>query len=79
MVAANPTATPLATGLSGIPFTNADVLKLKDAGISEQLIIDKIKTSPGNYQLESSNLIELKAAGLSDAVISAMMAASKQL
>jgi hypothetical protein len=31
--------------LSGSPLTNADVLKLKSAGLSDQFIIDKIKAS----------------------------------
>lgn len=70
--------TPPPTGASGTPLTNADVLKLKDAGLGDQLIVDKIKASSANYRLEATNLIELKTAGLSDALISAMLEASKR-
>jgi hypothetical protein len=61
----------------GTPLTNADVLKLKEAGLSEQVIIDKITASLANFKLETDDLVELKKAGLSDAVISAMLASSK--
>ncbi len=60
----------------GTPVTNADVLKLKDAGLGDQLIIDKINASPSAYNLDASDLVNLKRAGLSDAVIGAMIQAS---
>jgi hypothetical protein len=79
-----PTATPLssaaptsANSLKGTPLTNTDVLKLIEAGLSEQVIIDKIGTSPTSFKLETDDLVELKKAGLSDALISAMLTASK--
>jgi hypothetical protein len=56
---------------SGI--TNADVLALKDAGFSEDLIISKIKSSRCAFKMETSDMIELKKAGLSDRVIGIMM------
>ncbi len=59
--------------VSGTPLTNTDILKLKEAGLTEQLIIQKIKSSPANYQLEAGDLIDLKHAGLSDQIISAML------
>jgi hypothetical protein len=72
------TAAPApANALKGTALTNADVLKLKEAGLSEQVIIDKIAASPANYKIDTDDLIELKKVGLSDAVISAMLAASK--
>lgn len=55
-------------------MTNQDVLELKKAGFSEELIIAKIKSSKAAFQLETSDMIELKKAGLSDKVIAAMMA-----
>ena len=60
---------------SGTALTNADVLKLKNVGLGDQLIIEKIKASPANYHLDTSDIIELKHAGLSDAVIGAMLEA----
>jgi hypothetical protein len=35
----------------------------------------KIKSSPGTYNLATADLVKLKTAGLSDAVIGAMLAA----
>jgi hypothetical protein len=59
-------------------LTNGDVLKLKQAGFSEELILARVKTSPGDYQLGTDALMDLRKAGLSDAVLGAMMAAPKQ-
>jgi hypothetical protein len=61
----------------GPALTNADVLKLKKAGLGDQLVIDKIRASRADYKLETADLIELKQSGLSDAVIGAMIEASK--
>lgn len=63
---------------SGTPLTNADVIKLKGAGLSDNLIVDKIKSTPANFRLDTSDLVELKQAGLSDALISAMIQASQR-
>jgi hypothetical protein len=63
---------------AGAALTNADVLKLKDAGLSEQIIIDKINASPSRFHLETDDLVQLKQAGLSDGIIGAMIHASKR-
>lgn len=55
-------------------MTNSDVLDLKRAGFSDDLIIAKIKSSAAAFELETSDMIQLKKAGLSDKVIGAMMA-----
>lgn len=55
-------------------MSNNDVLELKRAGFSDDLIISKIKSSPAAFRMETSDMIELKKAGLSDKVIAAMMA-----
>ena len=60
----------------GPAIGNADILKLKEAGLSEQLIIEKVKVSRAEYQLGTDDLVELKRAGISDDVIGAMLAAS---
>ena len=54
-------------------LTNADVLKLKAAGFSDDLIIDKINNAPSAFSLEFDDLVELHGAGISDEVIKAMM------
>ena len=64
--------------LSGATLTNADVLKLKTAGLGDLIIIQRIKMSRGNYRLDPDDLSGLKKAGLSEAVISAMMTAAVQ-
>jgi hypothetical protein len=75
------TATLLAVAapraVSGTPLTNADVLKLQAAGLTERLIIDKIKASPASFTLDTNDIVELKMAGLSDAIIGAMIQAQR--
>jgi len=55
--------------------SNADVIKLTKAGLGEPLIIQSIEqaTEP-TFDLSPDALVDLKTAGVSDAVISAMMA-----
>ncbi len=72
-VAATPRPAPAARG----GFSNSDVLDLKRAGFSDDLIITKIQGSTCSFSLETSDMIELKKAGLSDKVITAMMAKMK--
>ena len=73
-----PLETRAATKSGGTLLTNADIIKLKDAGFGEQLIIDKIKNSSGDYRLDTDDLLALKKAGISDTVMSAMMQAGKK-
>lgn len=54
-------------------LTNADILKMSAAGLPEQLIIEKIDSSSSAFQLDTDSLAGLKKAGVSDAVIAAMM------
>ena len=73
-----PSPGPSASGNSpsartGKPLTNEDILSLKAAGFSDELLISKIKGSPGAFTLETNDLLMLKKAGLSDAVIGAMV------
>jgi hypothetical protein len=62
---------PAPAPASGI--TNADILNLKAAGFSDELIISKIKSSKCAFRLDTSDMIELKKAGLSERVIGVMM------
>ena len=68
-------STSSAPVLAGKALTNDDVLTLKHAGLGDVLIIEKIRSSPGHYNLETSDLVVLKQAGISDPVISAMIQA----
>jgi len=63
---------------AGAALTNADVVKLKEAGLSEQAIIDKIKASPAQFHLDTDDILQLKHAGLSDGIISAMIHAAQR-
>ncbi len=54
-------------------LTNADVIKLKVAGFGDDLIIDKINNSPAAFRLELDDIVVLHKAGISDAIIQAMM------
>jgi antitoxin (DNA-binding transcriptional repressor) of toxin-antitoxin stability system len=60
---------------AGRPMTNEDVLTLKGAGFGEEFIITKIKASTSGFSLDTPDLVKLKQAGLSDAVIGAMVQA----
>ena len=64
-----------ANSVAGAALTNEDVLKLKQAGLSDQLIVEKIKGSPGKFKLEPDDLIALKNAGVSESIIAAMLQA----
>jgi hypothetical protein len=71
-------AAPPATKLTGTALTNADVIALKAADMADQVVIDKIHSSPANFKLETADLVELKKAAISDAVISAMLETARR-
>ena len=54
-------------------LTNDSVIKLLKAGLSEELIVTTINSSPGNYDTSVNSLIALKKAGAGDKVVSAMI------
>jgi hypothetical protein len=54
-------------------LTNDSVIKLLKAGLSEELIVTTINSSPGNYDTSVNSLIALKKAGAGDKVLSAMI------
>jgi len=56
-----------------VSITNEDVIKLKEAGFGDELIIDKIANTPAAFRLEFDDLVALRKTGISDAVIQAMM------
>jgi hypothetical protein len=57
-------------------FSNSDVLKMVEAKLADDLIVSKIKSSPGDFDTSIDGILKLKAAGASDAVIHAMVDAS---
>jgi hypothetical protein len=54
-------------------MTNDSVIKLVKAGLSEELVLTTINSSPGKYDTSASALIELKEAGAGDKVVAAMI------
>ena len=63
-------AQPHATGL-----TNADIVALKQAGFSDDVVLAKISASPAAYTLAPTDMVALKKSGVSERVITAMVAA----
>jgi hypothetical protein len=54
-------------------LTNDSVIKLLKAGLSEELVVTTINSSPGKYDTSVNALIALKKAGAADKVVSAMI------
>ena len=54
-------------------MSNDSVFKLIKAGLSEDLIVSTINSSPGQYDTSASALIALKKAGAGDKVVAAMI------
>lgn len=54
-------------------LTNSEIILMTKAGLSQELIIGKIKDSTGKYDVSTQSLIDLKKAGVSDEVIALMM------
>ena len=54
-------------------LTNESVIKLLKAGLSDELVVTTINSSPGNYDTSVNALIALKKAGAGDKVVSAMI------
>jgi len=60
-------------------LNNASVIELVHAGLGNDAIIAKIKTSDGKYDLNTDDLIALKNAGVSSDVIAAMISGPVKL
>ena len=55
------------------PLSNETVLKLVKAGIGEETIVGMVNQQPGKYSLSAEDVVALKAGGVSDKVIAAMI------
>lgn len=55
------------------PMTNDSIKKMVKAGLSDDIVISTIKSQPAKYSTTPDDLIALKAAGVSDRVISALV------
>jgi hypothetical protein len=54
-------------------LTNADIVQMQKAGLSEEIVLSKIGTSPTNFATDTQDLIQLKEAGVNDNIIHAMV------
>ena len=54
--------------------TNDSVIKMVKAGMSDSIVISTINSQPAQFSLSANDLIALKQAGVSDAVMAAMIA-----
>ena len=59
------------------PMTVEDVIKLSKAGLSDDLIIQQIKKKGQHFDLSTDQLVQLKAAHVSDRVIQVMIDPTK--
>ena len=56
-------------------MTNDEVISLAKAGLSQSIIIGKIRTSKSSFDLSTDSLIKLKQEGISDDIVTAMLEA----
>jgi hypothetical protein len=59
------------------PLTNAAVLSMLKDGLSPEIVVAKIQSSPGNFDTSPASLKNLKDSGVPDAVVLAMVKAPK--
>jgi hypothetical protein len=55
------------------PLSNESIIKMAQAGLSEDVIVSMVKTQPAKYALSPDQLISLKKAGVPDKVVAAMV------
>jgi len=60
-------------GAPGAVLTNADIVQMQRARLSEEIILSKISSSTTDFDTETQDLILLKEAGVHDNIINAMV------
>jgi hypothetical protein len=60
------------------PLTNADVLKMAQAGMASKTIISVIQQTPGRFDTSPDALVGLKKEGISDDVLDAMLSSTNR-
>jgi hypothetical protein len=75
LAAAVPDQPAIAPAVASAPPArpHSDVLKLKQAGLSDEFILNKVRSDNVNYQLTTAEILDLRAAGLSEAILEAML------
>lgn len=51
------------------PLTNSDLIRMSQAGLSDEVIMNAVQTRGGQFQLHPEGLITLKSSGVSEGVI----------
>jgi hypothetical protein len=59
----------LPAGAADKPLTNQDVIRMVKAGLGDDLIIGKIRTSPCQFDTSVEAMLQLKGDGVSENVI----------
>lgn len=72
-IPAAPEASPPSTAM-----TNQDVITLVSAGVTEEVVLAKIKSSTTRFELDTDDIVALKKAAVSDRIITAMIDASRK-
>lgn len=60
-------------------LTNAEIIRMSQAGLNKQIIIQKISVSTAKFELSTDELVNLKKAGVDDEVIAAMFDVSRKV
>ena len=58
-------------------LTNAEIVEMTKAGLSQKVILEKIKSSVCEFDVSAKSLIELKKSGVDEEVISEIIEKSK--
>jgi hypothetical protein len=58
-------------------LTNESIVSMVKGGLSEAVVLARIRSSPANFDTSTNSLLALKKAGVSDKVIEAMVSAPK--
>jgi hypothetical protein len=71
-------AVPAALAQTQTALTNADIVNLTKQGLDPALIVKEVQSSGTNFDTAPQSLIDLKNAGVDNAVIDAMLSAQAQ-
>ena len=58
---------------SQLPLTNSSIVEMVKAGLGDNIVVAAIRSQPHQFTLSANDLITLKRAGVSDAILAAML------
>ncbi|HET6367043.1 MAG TPA: hypothetical protein VFG27_07445 [Pseudomonadales bacterium] len=70
-------AGPAPTAVAQEVLTNDSIMSMVKGGLSEAVVLARIRSGPGNFDTSTNSLLALKKAGVSDKVIEAMVSAPR--